>query len=177
MRFFAAELVRETALEQLEEEVPYSVACEIEEFREGQAPMYIRAVLYVERDSQKAIVIGDKGARIRSIGVTARAKIETLVDAQGLSRPLGEGAPQLAEGSGGAPPLRLLPAGGMTVMTLAPQLLEILVCPKCRGALDYRAAGVRARLPRLPPPLRGARRDPDHADRRGQAAVSAGAAR
>jgi GTP-binding protein Era len=82
VRFFAAELIRETAMEQLEEEVPYSVACEIEEFREGQVPIYIRAVLYVERDSQKAIVIGDKGARIRSIGVTARAKIETLVDAK-----------------------------------------------------------------------------------------------
>jgi GTP-binding protein Era len=82
VRFFAAELVRETALEQLEEEVPYAVACEIEEFRESQSPVYIRAVIYVERDSQKAIVIGDKGARIRSIGVTARAKIETLIDAK-----------------------------------------------------------------------------------------------
>jgi GTP-binding protein Era len=80
VRFFAAELIRETALEQLEEEVPYSVACEIEEFREEPKPVYIRAVLYVERDSQKAIVIGDKGARIRAIGVTARAKIETLID-------------------------------------------------------------------------------------------------
>jgi GTP-binding protein Era len=82
VRFFAAELVRETALEQLEEEVPYSVACEIEEFRETQSPVYIRAVIYVERDSQKAIVIGDGGARIRQIGVTARAKIETLIDAK-----------------------------------------------------------------------------------------------
>jgi GTPase len=80
LRFFAAELVRETALEQLEEEVPYSVACEIEEYREAQRPVYIRAVLYVERDSQKAIVIGDKGARIRAIGTAARAKIEKLVE-------------------------------------------------------------------------------------------------
>lgn len=79
VRFFAAELVRETALEQLEDEVPYSVACEIEEFREGQAPVYIRAVLHVERDSQKAILIGAKGARIRTIGKAARAKIEALV--------------------------------------------------------------------------------------------------
>jgi GTP-binding protein Era len=44
--------------------------------------VYIRAVIYVERDSQKAIVIGDGGARIRQIGVTARAKIETLIDAK-----------------------------------------------------------------------------------------------
>ena len=79
VRFFASELVRETALEQLEEELPYSVACEIEEFREGQVPVYIRAVLYVERESQKRILIGAKGARARSIGQAARAKIESLV--------------------------------------------------------------------------------------------------
>lgn len=81
VRFFAAELVRETALEQLEDEVPYSIACEIEEFRETQAPIYIRAVLHVERDSQKAIIIGAKGARIREIGKASRAKIEALVGA------------------------------------------------------------------------------------------------
>jgi GTP-binding protein Era len=81
VRFFAAELVRETALEQLEDEVPYSVACEIEEFREDQAPIYIRAVLHVERDSQKAILIGAKGMRIRTIGKSARAKIEALLGA------------------------------------------------------------------------------------------------
>ena len=78
-RFFVAELVRETALEQLDEEIPYSVACEVEEFREGSKPLYIRAVLYVERDSQKRILIGDKGARIRSIGTAARAKVEKFV--------------------------------------------------------------------------------------------------
>jgi GTP-binding protein Era len=78
-RFFVAELVRETALEQLGDEVPYSVACEIEEFREGSSPLYIRAVLYVERDSQKRIIIGSKGARIREIGQAARIKIERLL--------------------------------------------------------------------------------------------------
>jgi len=79
LRFFVAELVRETALEQLSDEVPYSVACEIEEFRETTTPVYIRAVLYVERDSQKGILIGDRGSRIRAIGTAARAKIEALV--------------------------------------------------------------------------------------------------
>jgi GTP-binding protein Era len=79
MRFFAAEMVRETALEQLEDEVPYSVACEIEEFRETRTPVYIRAVLYVERDSQKRILIGAGGSRIKSIGTRSRAKIEALV--------------------------------------------------------------------------------------------------
>ena len=80
VRFFAAELVRESALEQLDEEVPYSVACVIEEFREERDPVYIRAVLHVERDSQKKILIGSKGTRIREIGVAARRKIEELID-------------------------------------------------------------------------------------------------
>lgn len=79
LRFFVAELVRETALEQLEDEVPYSVACEIEEFRESDSPVYIRAVLHVERESQKRILIGAGGQRIRSIGQAARVKIERLV--------------------------------------------------------------------------------------------------
>jgi len=79
LRFFAAELVRETALEQLEQEVPYSIACEIEEFREDRTPMYIRACIYVERESQKRILIGEKGRRIRDIGAAARKKIESLL--------------------------------------------------------------------------------------------------
>lgn len=79
VRFFAGELVRETALEQLEDEVPYSIACEIEEFRESQSPVYIRAVLYVERESQKRILIGASGTRIRDIGRAARQKIEAFV--------------------------------------------------------------------------------------------------
>jgi GTPase len=79
IRFFAAELVRETALEQLDDEVPYSVACEIEEYREAQSPVYIRAVLHVERESQKRILIGAGGQRIRDIGRAARQKIEALV--------------------------------------------------------------------------------------------------
>ncbi len=79
VRFFVAELVRETVLEQLHDEVPYSVAVQVEEYREGRSPLYIRTVIYVERESQKAIIIGGKGARIRSIGEAARKKIETFV--------------------------------------------------------------------------------------------------
>ena len=81
VRFFVAELVRETALEQLDEELPYSVACEVEEFREGQTPLYIRTVLYVERESQKRILIGAGGQRIREIGRIARSKVEKFVGA------------------------------------------------------------------------------------------------
>jgi GTP-binding protein Era len=79
VRFFVAELVRETVLEQLHDEVPYSVAVQVEEYREGRSPLYIRAVIYVERDSQKAIIIGSKGAQIRKLGESARKKIETFV--------------------------------------------------------------------------------------------------
>jgi len=81
VRFFVAELVRETVLEQLHDELPYSVAVQVEEFREDRSPLYIRAVIYVERDSQKAIIIGAKGAQIRRLGEAARRKIETFVGA------------------------------------------------------------------------------------------------
>lgn len=79
LRFFAREAVREAALAQLDEEVPHAVACEIEEFREESTPVYIRAVLHVERDSQKRILIGSGGQRIKTIGTAARKRIETLV--------------------------------------------------------------------------------------------------
>jgi GTPase len=78
-RFFVSELIRETALEQLEDEVPYSVACAVEEYREARKPLYIRAVLYVERESQKRILIGARGTCIREIGRVSRSKIENLV--------------------------------------------------------------------------------------------------
>lgn len=81
MRFFVAELIRETALEQLNEEVPYSIACEVEEYREDRSPLYIRAIVFVERESQKRILIGEGGSRVREIGRAARVKIERLVDA------------------------------------------------------------------------------------------------
>ena len=79
VRFFCAEFVRETALEQLGDELPHALACEIEEFREGSTPLYIRAVLHVERDSQKRIVIGANGQQIKKLGRAARAKIERFV--------------------------------------------------------------------------------------------------
>lgn len=79
MRFFAAEFIREAAFELLHEELPYSVACEIDEFRESAEPVYIRAMLYVERDSQKGIVIGEGGRTIKALGAAGRAKIEALL--------------------------------------------------------------------------------------------------
>lgn len=79
VRFFVAELVRETIFEECHEEVPYSTAVGIEEFREAADPIVIRAVIYVERESQKAIVIGRGGSVIKTIGQRARAKIEEFL--------------------------------------------------------------------------------------------------
>jgi len=79
VRFFVSEMIRETVLEQLHDEIPYSVAVGIEEFREGKSPVYIRAVVYVERESQKRIIIGAKGSRIREIGQASRKKIESFI--------------------------------------------------------------------------------------------------
>lgn len=82
LRFFAAELVREACFEKLEEEVPYSVAVRIDEFRERRAerPLYIAATLFVERGSQRGIVIGAEGRKIREIGTAARRKIEAFLE-------------------------------------------------------------------------------------------------
>ncbi|HXF95208.1 MAG TPA: GTPase Era [Gemmatimonadales bacterium] len=79
LRFFAAEFVREAAFELFRDELPYSIACEVDEFRETSTPVYIRAIVYVEREGQKGIVIGQGGRSIKALGTAARAKIETLL--------------------------------------------------------------------------------------------------
>ena len=76
VRFFVAELVRQTVFEQYRDEIPYSVFCQVEEFREAQDPVYIQVVVYVERTSQKGILIGAGGRAIRALGAAARARIE-----------------------------------------------------------------------------------------------------
>ena len=81
----AAELIREAALEGLRDELPHSVAVVVEEMglREGRPDdkplLDVHANLYVERDSQKGIIIGPKGARLRDIGTRARTQIEALL--------------------------------------------------------------------------------------------------
>jgi GTP-binding protein Era len=80
VRFFVAELVRETVFEQFEEEVPYAVAVEVEEFRESQDPVYIGVTLLVERKSQQGILVGRGGRAIRKLGTAARRKIETFLE-------------------------------------------------------------------------------------------------
>lgn len=79
VRFFVEELIRETVFERYAEEVPYSTVVRIEEFREERTPVYIRATVYVERESQKAIIVGKGGSAIRALGTAAREKIERFV--------------------------------------------------------------------------------------------------
>ena len=78
-RFFAAELIREAAFNHLADELPYAINVSIEEFVERPNKTYIQAVIYVERNSQKGIVIGQKGSRLRKIGRQARVQIEELL--------------------------------------------------------------------------------------------------
>lgn len=79
VRFFVGEYLREAAFQLLDEELPYAVTAHVEEFREGRDPVYIRATLFVERESQKGIVIGKGGAVLREIGSRARARLEALL--------------------------------------------------------------------------------------------------
>ncbi|MEP6462679.1 MAG: GTPase Era, partial [Frankiaceae bacterium] len=75
------ELIREAALEGVRDELPHSIAVVVEELtpREGRDLIDIAAVLYVERDSQRAIVIGSGGARLKAVGTAARRQIEALL--------------------------------------------------------------------------------------------------
>lgn len=79
VRFFVSELVRETIFEQFRQEIPYSVFCQVEEMRESQDPVYIEVNVFVERKSQKGMVIGNKGHAIRALGAESRKKIETFL--------------------------------------------------------------------------------------------------
>jgi GTP-binding protein Era len=79
LRFFVVEYLREAAFELLSDELPYSFTAEVDEFREGSDPVYIRATLYVERNSQKGILIGENGRTIKAIGKHARTRLEQLM--------------------------------------------------------------------------------------------------
>ena len=75
-----AELIRESALEGVRDELPHSIAVLVEEMMVEGNLTKIYADLYVERDSQKSIVIGTRGARLKEVGTRARAEIEALLD-------------------------------------------------------------------------------------------------
>ena len=80
MRFIAAEVVREKIILSTEQEIPHAVAVEVDEFKERSEDMtYISAIVYVERDSQKGIIIGKRGAMIKKIGQLAREELSTII--------------------------------------------------------------------------------------------------
>jgi len=79
-RFLASEIIREKVFEFYGEEIPYSTTVEIEEFKEREAGKdFIKAIIFVERDSQKGIIIGENGKAIKRVGVIAREEIEKQI--------------------------------------------------------------------------------------------------
>ena len=80
VRFLSAEIVREKLVRELGQELPYTTAVDIESFEESDKLVKIHAIIYVESDGQKAIIIGKKGDRLKSIGSSARADIQKLID-------------------------------------------------------------------------------------------------
>jgi GTPase len=83
MRFIAAEVIREKIILNTEQEIPYSVAVEVEEYKERSDTMtYISATIYVERDSQKGILIGKNGDMIKRLGSEARAELADMLGTQ-----------------------------------------------------------------------------------------------
>lgn len=81
-RFLAAELVREKIMRQLGAELPYQITVEIEEFKHDGRTLHIHALILVERDGQKKIIIGDGGERIKRIGQDARKDMEVMFDSK-----------------------------------------------------------------------------------------------
>ncbi len=77
-RFFVNEIIREKILKNYDKEIPYSVEVEVEEFKEEDKRINIMAVIYVERTSQKGIIIGNQGEALKKVGTEARLDIEAF---------------------------------------------------------------------------------------------------
>ena len=85
-RFLAAEMIREKITRQLGDELPYTMAVEIETFEQEGKTLHINGLILVERQGQKKIVIGDKGSRLRQIGQEARLDMESLFGSKVMLR-------------------------------------------------------------------------------------------
>lgn len=79
LRFFAAEIIREKILTNYKKEIPYSVEVEIEEYKESETIDRIRALIYVDRESQKSIIIGSQGRMLKKVGTEARLELEAFL--------------------------------------------------------------------------------------------------
>ena len=79
-RFFVTEIIREKILLLYDKEIPYSCQVEVESFKDSEKLIDISAIIYVERDSQKGIIIGKQGAMLKRLGTAARKDIEAFFD-------------------------------------------------------------------------------------------------
>jgi len=79
-RFFISEMIREKVFNNYQKEIPYSTEIIIESFKEEEDITKIRAIIYVERESQKAMILGHKGSAIKNIGIQSRKDIEKFLD-------------------------------------------------------------------------------------------------
>ena len=79
-RFFVSEIIREKILLYYDKEIPYSVEVVVERFKEDDRQIHINAVIYVERDSQKGIIIGHQGKMLKRVGTEARKDIEKFFE-------------------------------------------------------------------------------------------------
>ena len=77
-RFFVSEIIREQILLNYKKEIPYSVEVDVEEFKEDEDIIRMRCIIYVARDSQKGILIGHKGSRLKAVGIGARKQLEAF---------------------------------------------------------------------------------------------------
>ena len=77
-RFFVSEIIREQILLNYKKEIPYSVEVDVEEFKEEEDIIRMRCIIYVARDSQKGILIGHKGSRLKAVGIGARKQLEAF---------------------------------------------------------------------------------------------------
>ena len=75
-RFFVSEIIREKILLYYDKEIPYSVEVRVESFKESPKSIHIRAIIYVERDSQKGIIIGHQGVALKKVGAESRKALE-----------------------------------------------------------------------------------------------------
>jgi len=82
MRFLASEIIREKLVRELGQELPYTSAVVVDKYDEDEDIVRIHATIFVESAGQKAIIIGKKGARLKSIGTKARVDISTMVDSK-----------------------------------------------------------------------------------------------
>lgn len=78
-RFFVSEIIREKILFQFDQEIPYSVEVVVEEFEEKPHIVRIRAIIYVMRESQKGIILGERGSAIKKLGTSSRIDIEKFL--------------------------------------------------------------------------------------------------